>query len=170
RRSPPLYPKFSQPADPAAFPKPEPNTSSSSSRMSVIFSSGKSAAARMKEGKKKKPTKVARPRTAMPVNSYMPTSETAVWNTKLHGVNYSIALSKDSLELWCNDQLLQTVSDFSDTGSTLDFELDGQKGRISIVPGGRGGTRYELTLNGRPVEAAREPPEGGLRREKTRLH
>ncbi|PAA75923.1 hypothetical protein BOX15_Mlig023001g1 [Macrostomum lignano] len=123
--------------------------------MSIILTSGKSAASKLRQPKQK-PKKVARPRTAMPVDSYLPTEETAVWNVRVDGVHFSVALSKDTLEVWCNDQLMETTDDFSDMGSTVDFDLGSKKARIWILPGPRG-TKYKFTLDGATVAAAKPP-------------
>uniref|UniRef100_A0A1I8FCP7 Histone deacetylase complex subunit SAP30 Sin3 binding domain-containing protein n=1 Tax=Macrostomum lignano TaxID=282301 RepID=A0A1I8FCP7_9PLAT len=126
----------------------------------------KIAAARMKEGKKKKTDQSGQARTAMPdqLRTCRLPRRPCGNEPKLHG---------DSLEtLWCNDQLLADCERLQRHRlARWTSSWNGQKGRISIVSGRWPRRhRYELTLNGtaRREDGRREPPEGGLRREKTR--
>uniref|UniRef100_A0A1I8F7R5 Reverse transcriptase domain-containing protein n=1 Tax=Macrostomum lignano TaxID=282301 RepID=A0A1I8F7R5_9PLAT len=76
------------------------------------------AVAKQQQQQQECPSSSSDPRTAMPVNSLMRNC-------------------RDGL---CSEHDSCRAATSATPAPTLDFELDGQKGRISIVPGGRGGT------------------------------
>ncbi|PAA49086.1 hypothetical protein BOX15_Mlig018185g1 [Macrostomum lignano] len=123
--------------------------------MSILLSSGKGAASKFRDGAKKgRPEKVKRAANDAQFHPYLPTDATVVWNTKISGVDYSLALDKESLDLWCNDNVIDAECDFNDTGSKMEFQLAGKRACLKMQPSSRG-TKYRLTLDGAKVPKAK---------------
>ncbi|XP_064638595.1 fas apoptotic inhibitory molecule 1-like [Lineus longissimus] len=89
--------------------------------------------------------------------SYIPSATTKVWNWELNGSAVSIALQKDTMDVWCNDELMDVTSNFSDEGSELDFCLFEHKARIRICSGGssKDGMSHTLTVDGAVIPEAK---------------
>ncbi|XP_074658156.1 fas apoptotic inhibitory molecule 1-like [Tubulanus polymorphus] len=125
--------------------------------MSVLLTAARSK--NRKRPKRNKPSSARRAGkqkgkgAAVPPHSYMPSATTRVWNLTINETPMSLALCKDSMDVWCNDELVETTDNFADEGAQLDFCIFDHKARITITSSGNAneGMTHTLTLDGNEV-------------------
>ncbi|KAK6195278.1 hypothetical protein SNE40_000743 [Patella caerulea] len=73
-----------------------------------------------------------------------------VWTFLMEGEPFSIVLYRDSLNVYCNGEEIETLNEFCDDGAIIDFELNGHKARIKTTAGGSRseGMTFALTIDG----------------------
>lgn len=81
-----------------------------------------------------------------------------VWTPTMAGVGHRIVLEKDSMEVWCDGQVLETAGEFVDDGTETHFELAGHSCYIKAVSSGkrREGIIHSLVIDDREVPETME--------------
>ncbi|GAB1605469.1 fas apoptotic inhibitory molecule 1-like isoform X1 [Argonauta hians] len=127
--------------------------------MSVVltaFRNSKTAKAK-KEQLKKKKTKDRKksPSLLIEGDQYIPehSSWVKLWAFKLDGVVYYIKFHYGTGEVNCNGEFLDTISDFNEQGTQIDFLIGRHKARIRTATNGvrKDGTVHILIVNGEIV-------------------
>lgn len=79
------------------------------------------------------------------------------WLLKLDGVDCRIVLEKDSMDVWCNGQRMETTGEFSDEGTETHFAVGDHECCIKATSSGkkRKGISHSLYVDGtRAMEAS----------------
>ncbi|XP_070550026.1 fas apoptotic inhibitory molecule 1-like [Ptychodera flava] len=86
-------------------------------------------------------------------------SKTAkVWSLVIDGVDTRIVLEKDTMDVWCNGETLQTAGEFVDDGTETHFEIRDHDCFIKAVSSGkrRDGIVHALFVDGNEVPETHE--------------
>ncbi|NP_001002395.1 Fas apoptotic inhibitory molecule b [Danio rerio] len=80
------------------------------------------------------------------------------WVMKLDGADYRIVLEKDTMDVWCNGQKLETMGEFTENGSETHFALGDHECYIKATTSGRkrNGIVHSLLVDGIRIEEAIE--------------
>ncbi|XP_063068655.1 fas apoptotic inhibitory molecule b [Engraulis encrasicolus] len=75
------------------------------------------------------------------------------WTVKLDGVDYRIVLEKDTMDVWCNGQQMETVGEFADDGTETQFAVANHECCIKAISSGKkkrghGGIMHILLVDG----------------------
>ncbi|XP_051996957.1 fas apoptotic inhibitory molecule 1-like [Xyrauchen texanus] len=80
------------------------------------------------------------------------------WLLKLDGVDCRIVLEKDTMDVWCNGQKMETMGEFGDDGTETHFAVGNHECCIKATTTGRkrNGIVHSLLVDGIRIEEAIE--------------
>ncbi|XP_073708471.1 fas apoptotic inhibitory molecule b [Garra rufa] len=80
------------------------------------------------------------------------------WVLKLDGADYRIVLEKDTMDVWCNGQKMETTGEFTENGSETHFAVENHECCIKATSSGRkrNGIVHSLLVDGIRIEEAIE--------------
>ncbi|XP_063322643.1 fas apoptotic inhibitory molecule 1 isoform X2 [Pelmatolapia mariae] len=81
---------------------------------------------------------------------------TKTWLLKVGGEDYRVVLEKDTMDVWCNGQKMETTGEFVDDGTETHFMVGGHECCIKAASGGqkKSGIVHYLLLDGERVTAS----------------
>ncbi|XP_051998371.1 fas apoptotic inhibitory molecule 1-like [Xyrauchen texanus] len=83
---------------------------------------------------------------------------TSTWLLNLDGIDCRVVLEKDTLDIWCNGQKMETAGEFVDDGTETHFSLGDHYCCIKAVSSGkrRDGIIHTLLVDGMEVNESAE--------------
>ncbi|XP_030643120.1 fas apoptotic inhibitory molecule a [Chanos chanos] len=83
---------------------------------------------------------------------------TSTWLLNLDGIDCRVVLEKDTMDIWCNGQKMETAGEFVDDGTETHFTLGDHDCCIKAVSSGkkRDGIIHTLLVDGTEVSEATE--------------
>ncbi|PIK57373.1 Fas apoptotic inhibitory molecule 1 [Apostichopus japonicus] len=81
-----------------------------------------------------------------------------VWTPVIDGVGHRVVFEKDTMDVWCDGEVLDTAGEFVEGGSETHFEVGGRSCCIRAVSSGkrREGIIHSLLLDDREIPEAIE--------------
>ncbi|KAJ8036048.1 Fas apoptotic inhibitory molecule 1 [Holothuria leucospilota] len=81
-----------------------------------------------------------------------------VWTPEIDGVGHRIVFEKDTMNVWCDGEVLDTAGEFVDDGTETHFEVGGKSCCIKAVSSGkrREGIIHTLLVQDREIPEAIE--------------
>ncbi|XP_063070783.1 fas apoptotic inhibitory molecule a [Engraulis encrasicolus] len=83
---------------------------------------------------------------------------TSTWLLNLDGMDYRVVLEKDTMDIWCNGQMMETAGEFVEDGTETHFNLVDHDCCIKAVSSGkrRDGIIHTLLVDGTEVAECTE--------------
>ncbi|XP_030210514.1 fas apoptotic inhibitory molecule 1 [Gadus morhua] len=80
---------------------------------------------------------------------------TTTWILKVDGEDFRVVLEKDTMDVWCNGQKMDTMGEFVDDGTETNFSVGDHECCIKATSGGRkkSGIVHYLLLDGETMPA-----------------
>ncbi|CAL1541946.1 unnamed protein product [Lymnaea stagnalis] len=127
--------------------------------MSVILTACKNSrqralekALKKKENKKREKREAARTALCekLGIDDIEGENNVKIWTFLLNGEPTSVVLHRDTLEVACNGDLVESTSDFCHCGSTIEFRVGERRGVITTSAGSKpkDGMTFTLTIDG----------------------
>ncbi|XP_046887505.1 fas apoptotic inhibitory molecule b [Hypomesus transpacificus] len=80
---------------------------------------------------------------------------TKTWVLQVDGADCRVVLEKDTMDIWCNGQKMETMGEFVDDGTETHFAIGEHECFIKAISSGkkRGGIVHHLIVDGEKVSA-----------------
>ncbi|CAG5116784.1 unnamed protein product [Candidula unifasciata] len=122
-------------------------TACRNSKQKAIEKAGKKKAAKKREKREAAMTALTE---KLAVSDLEGENNVKIWTFLLNGEPTSVVLHRDSLEVACNGDVVESTSDFCHCGAVIDFRVGSRKAQITSSPGSKphDGLIFALAIEG----------------------